>query len=67
MLKNLPGFLEHYSKFLSPSLEQAGSPHTIVVTSAGLRAADIARYAILLTRKRVFVQWGLTDVAKGFA
>ncbi|KAK0510118.1 hypothetical protein JMJ35_007512 [Cladonia borealis] len=49
MLKNLPEFLEHYSsrgadhKFLSSSLEQAGSPHTIVVTSAGLRAADIAR------------------------
>lgn len=73
MLKDLPGFLEHYSsrggghKFLSSSPEQAGSPHTIVVTSAGLRAADIARYAILLTRRRMFVQWGFTDVAKGFA
>lgn len=73
MLKNLPEFLEHYSsgggghKFLSSSPEQAGSPHTIVVTSAGLRAADIARYAILLSRKRTFVQWPFTDVAKGFA
>ncbi len=52
MLKNLPDFLEHYSsrgaghEFLSSSAKQAGSPHTIVVTSAGLRAADIARYAI---------------------
>ena len=73
MLKNLPEFLEHYNsnrgghKLLASSLEQAGSPHTIVVTSAGLRAADIARYAILLTRKRRFVQWDLTDFAKGFA
>ena len=71
MLKNLPEFLKHYSsgggghKFLSLSPEQAGSPHTIVVTSAGLRAADIARYAMLLSRKRTFVQWA--DVAKGFA
>ena len=71
MLKNLPEFLKHYSsgggghKFLSSSPEQTGSPHTIVVTSAGLRAADIARYAMLLSRKRTFVQWA--DVAKGFA
>lgn len=73
MLKNLPDFLEHYSsrgeghKFLSSSPKQAGSPHTIVVTSAGLRAADIARYAILLTGKTILVQWGFTDIAKGFA
>ena len=73
MLKHLPDFLEHYSlrggddESLSSSPKQAGSPHTIVVTSAGLRAADIARYAILLTGKRLFVQWGLSDIAKGFA
>ena len=55
MLKNLPDFLKHYSsrggghEFSASSSKEAGSPHTIVVTSAGLRAADVARYAILLT------------------
>ena len=73
MLNNLPEFLEHYNssggghKFLASSLEQAGSPHTIVIASAGLRAADIARYAISLTRKGPFVQWDLTDFVKDFA
>ena len=73
MLKNLPTFLDHYSsggeghKFMSSSSEQAGSPHTIVVTSAGLRAADITRYAILFSGKTAFVQLGFTDIAKGFA
>ena len=73
MLKHLPDFLEHYGlsgedhESLSSSPKQAGSPHTIVVTSAGLRAADIARYAMLLPRKRLFVPGGLSDIAKGFA
>lgn len=46
-LDSLPGFLEKYSgnstKLWSAS-KKNGAPHTIIVTAAGLRAADIARY-----------------------
>lgn len=48
-LQALPSFLEHYSPkagksiALSSASEQPGSPHTLVITSAGLRAADITR------------------------
>ena len=73
MLKNLPDFLEHYSskggghKALSPSSKEAGSPKTIVITSAGLRAADIVRYLILSIETTTFVSSGFTDTLKGFA
>ena len=45
----LPDFLEHFAgttkrkKKLSQSLPSAGSPHTLVITGAGLRAADLTR------------------------
>jgi protein CMS1 len=46
-LDALPGFLEKFSgnstKLWSAS-KKNGAPHTIIVTAAGLRAADIARY-----------------------
>ncbi|KAL9120414.1 MAG: hypothetical protein Q9187_003037, partial [Circinaria calcarea] len=48
-LQSLPAFIEHFSskgfqtKDLSVASEKKGAPHTIVVTSAGLRAADITR------------------------
>jgi len=50
MLQDMPDFLDHYSsrpsgnKSLSSASKQNGSPHTLVITSAGLRAADITRY-----------------------
>lgn len=47
-LDNLPEFLEKFSdnttKLWSAS-KKNGSPHTIIVTAAGLRAADLARYS----------------------
>jgi len=46
-LDNLPGFLEKFagnSTKLWSASKKNGSPHTIIVTAAGLRAADIARY-----------------------
>jgi len=46
-LDTLPGFLEKFSgnstKLWSAS-KKNGAPHTIIVTAAGLRAADMARY-----------------------
>jgi protein CMS1 len=46
-IENLPGFLEKFSgnstKLWSAS-KKNGAPHTIIVTAAGLRAADLARY-----------------------
>ncbi|KZF24270.1 hypothetical protein L228DRAFT_245179 [Xylona heveae TC161] len=45
----LPDFLEHYAaqfgriKPLSKAPKEKGSPHTLVVTGAGLRAADLTR------------------------
>ncbi|KAI4155476.1 MAG: hypothetical protein LQ340_000992 [Diploschistes diacapsis] len=47
-LDNFPDFLEHFSKEGGPhdlrtAPKQNGTPHTIVVTAAGLRAADITR------------------------
>ncbi|KKZ64544.1 hypothetical protein EMCG_01423 [[Emmonsia] crescens] len=48
-LENLPSFLKVYSRkkgspeSLSTAPEETGSPHTIVITLAGLRAADITR------------------------
>lgn len=45
-LDNLPGFLENFagnSTKLWSASKKNGTPHTIIVTAAGLRAADIAR------------------------
>jgi protein CMS1 len=48
-LDTLPSFLEKFSgnstKLWSAS-KKNGTPHTIIVTAAGLRAADIARYLL---------------------
>lgn len=50
LLKDFPGFLEHYSsksqqtRNLSVASKKKGAPHTIVITSAGLRAADVTRF-----------------------
>ncbi|KIN07666.1 hypothetical protein OIDMADRAFT_16258 [Oidiodendron maius Zn] len=45
-LDNLPGFLERFSgnstKLWSAS-KKNGAPHTIIISAAGLRAADVAR------------------------
>ena len=38
-----------------------------MVTSAGLRAADIVRYIMSLSEKTFFVPLGFTDILKGFA
>ncbi|EEP75624.1 conserved hypothetical protein [Uncinocarpus reesii 1704] len=46
-LENLPAFLKKYSpkkgSLLSQAAEANGSPHTLLVTLAGLRAADLTR------------------------
>ena len=48
-LNNLPEFLKHFtfgtprSGRLSVASARRGSPHTLVITGAGLRAADITR------------------------
>ncbi|KAL4970002.1 uncharacterized protein BDV14DRAFT_67183 [Aspergillus stella-maris] len=45
-LENLPGFLKafaHKGEKLADSSQQKGTPHTIVVSSAALRAADVVR------------------------
>jgi len=48
-LDNLPKFLEAFhrslypEKILSQACEVPGSPHTLIVTAAALRAADVAR------------------------
>ena len=53
LLEDLPNFLEYYSsksqqkKNLSMASKKKGAPHTIVVTSAGLRAADITRLSLV--------------------
>lgn len=48
-LEKLPDFLEKFAaepERLSEAPKAKGSPHTIVVTGAGLRAADIVRYVL---------------------
>ncbi|KAJ9641475.1 Protein cms1 [Coniosporium apollinis] len=42
-LEHLPAFLEEFGKGLKEAPKAKGSPHTLVVTSAGLRAADLTR------------------------
>lgn len=47
-LENLPAFLEAHAEnpmMLGDAAKENGSPHTIIVTGAGLRAAELARYA----------------------
>lgn len=48
ILLDLPHFLDKYKlgriKSLSFASKKLGAPHTLVVTSAGLRAADVTRY-----------------------
>ena len=44
--EKLPGFLEGFTdkpKLLGKAPKDVGAPHTIIVTGAGLRAADIVR------------------------
>jgi len=42
--ENLPAFLEHFGgKNLSTAPELKGSPHTLILAGAGLRAADLTR------------------------
>lgn len=49
LLEYLPEFLDHYcslsgvSKNLATASKKLGAPHTLVIVSAGLRAANIAR------------------------
>ena len=46
-LENLPEFLETFSKDpkeLGDASKKNGSPHTLIVAGAGLRAADLIRY-----------------------
>jgi len=46
-LDNIPGFLEKFagnSTKLWSASKKNGTPHTIIVTAAGLRAAETARY-----------------------
>ncbi|TVY40569.1 Protein CMS1 [Lachnellula subtilissima] len=53
-LDNLPGFLEKFagnSTKLWSASKKNGSPHTIIVTAAGLRAAEIARVVRKLQTK----------------
>lgn len=49
--ENLPEFLEAFvedPEQLASAAEEKGAPHTIVVTGAGLRAAELVRYGMLL-------------------
>jgi len=53
-LENLPGFLEAFSedaKTLGEAPEENGSPHSIIVAAAGLRAADVVRYVICILHR----------------
>ncbi|MCJ1263315.1 hypothetical protein MMC22_003185, partial [Lobaria immixta] len=49
LLEYLPKFLDHYSslsgisKNLATASKKPGAPHTLVIVSAGLRAANVAR------------------------
>lgn len=65
-LENLPGFIEAFSRYKGrgASLKKAslnnGTPHTLIITAAALRAADLTR----AVRK---FQSGENAVAKLFA
>ncbi len=52
-LDNLPEFLETFSdgpKKLQEAPKKKGSPHTIIVAGAGLRAANIVRHVYTTPR-----------------
>ncbi len=52
-LDHLPEFLEHFARSsegqngLAWAAETKGAPHTILITGAGLRAADLSRWVTL--------------------
>lgn len=51
-LEKLPDFLEKFSEHpesLSRAQKKNGMPHTIIVAGAGLRAADLTRFDVLLS------------------
>ncbi|KAI0192822.1 U3-containing 90S pre-ribosomal complex subunit-domain containing protein [Astrocystis sublimbata] len=57
-LENLPAFLEAHAKdpkALGDAAKENGSPHTIVVTGAGLRAAEVVRAVRKFQSKNVTV------------
>ncbi|KAI0967839.1 U3-containing 90S pre-ribosomal complex subunit-domain containing protein [Xylaria arbuscula] len=57
-LENLPAFLEAHAKDpkkLGDAPKENGSPHTIIVTGAGLRAAELARAVRKFQTKNVTV------------
>ncbi|RWA14172.1 hypothetical protein EKO27_g907 [Xylaria grammica] len=57
-LENLPAFLEAHAKnpkALGDAPKENGSPHTIIVTGAGLRAAELARSVRQYQSKKVTV------------
>ncbi|KAI1351090.1 U3-containing 90S pre-ribosomal complex subunit-domain containing protein [Xylaria sp. FL0043] len=57
-LENLPAFLEAHAKdpkALGDAPKENGSPHTIIVTGAGLRAAELARAVRKFQTKNVTV------------
>lgn len=60
-LENLPEFLESFageSEKLEAATKKTGSPHTIIVAGAGLRAADLVRYEL-------FQLSGCSSVSRG--
>jgi protein CMS1 len=55
-LDKLPDFLENFKgsdEDLNKAPKKKGSPHTIVVTGAGLRAADIVRWDLIMRQQLV--------------
>ena len=68
-LDKLPAFLEYFSRGeggkagdLRRASKQNGSPHTLIVTAAGLRAADITRYlSFSLSREPVSDCWKISS------
>ncbi|KAH8155985.1 hypothetical protein CIB48_g12263 [Xylaria polymorpha] len=57
-LENLPAFLEAHAEnpmMLGDAAKENGSPHTIIVTGAGLRAAELARAVRKFQSKNVTV------------
>lgn len=68
-LENLPAYLESFCRnpdSLKKSSKKNGTPHTIIVTGAGLRAANLVRFVLLLTRVR-FALLTVNRALRGFA
>ena len=56
ILENLADYLQYYGLSLDKSLisvKQLGSPHTLIITSAGLRAANVIRYSVCSSQKLI--------------